>query len=113
MVLCQQSRIFYYFVLKWLATSYMFGQNSKTGCDRSDETVRELQNMNFYVVWNGGAWFVKEQEFFNEQVANDQDASEGKKWWESWKLVHGCDGIEHARDKARLKWGVKGERWKE
>lgn len=64
--------------------------------------------MNCYVHWSGSAWFVKEQAFFEQQksVSSPSDT-----WWKGWKLVTGVDGIEHARDKAKMKWGERGERW--
>jgi hypothetical protein len=64
--------------------------------------------MNCYVHWNGGAWFVKEQGFFEAQKA---ESAGGHAWWEGWKLLTGVDGIEHARDKARMQWGERGEHW--
>lgn len=64
--------------------------------------------MNCYVLWNGGAYMVKEQTFFEAQKAHSplEDT-----WWKNWRLVRGVDGIEHARDKARITWGNKGEKW--
>jgi hypothetical protein len=67
--------------------------------------------MNCYVIWNGGAYMVKEQKFFEAQKANSLRDHPDDKWWTHWRLVYGVDGIEHARDKARMLWGVNGERW--
>jgi hypothetical protein len=67
--------------------------------------------MDAYVLWNGSAWFVKEATFFKQQKAESIARGETREWWKNWRAVYGVDGIEHARDKARLTWGEKGERW--
>jgi hypothetical protein len=64
--------------------------------------------MDCMVTWNGGAWMVKERQFFLRQKDNTPP---GDRWWTHWRPVIAVDGIEHARDKARLAWGVRGERW--
>lgn len=62
----------------------------------------------YYVLWNGGAWFVKEATFFESQKAS---SATGDAWWKNWRAVHGASSVEHARDIARLQWGVYGQRW--
>lgn len=62
--------------------------------------------MHCYVNWNGGAWFVKEGNFFELQEKEDPSG-----WRTHWRPIYDVDGIEHARDKARMIWGEKGERW--
>lgn len=62
--------------------------------------------MHCYVNWNGGAWFVKEANFFEMQKKQDPSG-----WHTHWRPIYDVDGIEHARDKARMIWGEKGERW--
>lgn len=57
-----------------------------------------------YVNWNGGAWMVKEGQFFKEQGGLTQ------RWGRHWRAIY-ADTIEHARDKARLTYGVNGDRW--
>lgn len=64
--------------------------------------------MNCYVVWNGAAYFVKEQSFFEAQKAQ---SPAGDTWWKDWRPLYGVDGIEHARDRARMTWGNNGENW--
>ena len=63
--------------------------------------------MDCYVTFNGAAWFVKEADFFEQQKARNLS----DKWWTHWRKIICVDGIEHARDKARLEWGIRGERW--
>jgi hypothetical protein len=65
--------------------------------------------MDAMVKWNGGAWMVKEKEFFDSQINDDGN----NEWKKAWRPIYGVDGIEHARDRARLKWGQHGERWSE
>lgn len=69
---------------------------------------RRSKLMDCMVNWNGGAWFVKERQFFEQQK---ESTPPGDLWHTHWRLVICVDGIEHARDKARLEWGVHGERW--
>lgn len=57
-----------------------------------------------YVHWNGSAWFVKVGYFFREQGGLEAA------WGRHWQQLY-ADTIEHARDKARLTYGVRGERW--
>lgn len=56
----------------------------------------------YFVHWNGGAWFVKEAAFFVEQ------GGESEAWGKHWKALY-ADSIEHARDRAKLQFGVRGE----
>lgn len=56
----------------------------------------------YFVVYNGAAWMVKEGAFFESQGGLVDD------WGKNWKPVW-ADSIEHARDKAALKWGKKNE----
>ncbi len=58
----------------------------------------------FFVMWNGSAWFVKEGTFFRQQGGLVQS------WGFKWRPLY-ADTIEHARDKARLEFGVNGERF--
>ena len=67
--------------------------------------------MNVYVHWNGGAWRVMEAEFFRVMVAAHKREKRDGEWWLHWRPLYGVDGIEHGKDKARLTWGVGGERW--
>lgn len=64
--------------------------------------------MNFYVHWNGEAWFVKEGKFFEQQKAS---SAPHETWWKAWQPIYATN-IEHARADAKLRWGVKGEYWK-
>lgn len=64
--------------------------------------------MKCFVLWNGGAWFAKEQRFFEQQRAA---AAPSDTWWHHWQYVGEVDGLEHAKDRARLTWGERGERW--
>ena len=67
--------------------------------------------MDCYVLWNGGAWMVKERTFAEEQSRQNPINLDGKHWLSYWRLIRCVDSFEHARDKARLEWGVRGERW--
>jgi len=55
-----------------------------------------------FVQWNGGAWMVKEGEFFHSQPDGD--------WKKAWHPIE-ADSIEHARSQAASTWGKNGERW--
>lgn len=70
--------------------------------------------MRCYVHWNGGAWFVKEKSFLEEQRKQDLQMNPNcDKWWEHWKLLPDyVDGIEHARLIAEVRFGKNGEHWK-
>lgn len=47
----------------------------------------------YYVVFNGGAWIVKEAKFFVSQGGLTQE------WGKAWKPIY-ADSLEHARLKA-------------
>jgi hypothetical protein len=68
--------------------------------------------MDVYVLWNGGAWLVKERDFAEHQSRCDPVNFDGRRWLDAWKLIYDVDGLEHARDKAKLMFGERGERWK-
>jgi hypothetical protein len=54
--------------------------------------------MNRYmVVWNGGAWMVKDADFFEQQGGKTAE------WGKEWKLIY-ADSISHARDRAELEF---------
>jgi hypothetical protein len=67
--------------------------------------------MDVYVLWNGGAWFVKERSFAEQQSREHPVNRDGHRWLDAWKLIYDVDGLEHGRDKARLLYGERGERW--
>lgn len=67
--------------------------------------------MDVYVLWNGAAWFVKERRFAEEQARAEPVNNDGVRWLDRWKLIQDVDGLEHGRDRAKLMYGVRGERW--
>jgi hypothetical protein len=62
------------------------------------------QGERYMVHWNGAAWFVKAYGYF--VVSGGFKQPWGAAWREMW-----ADSIEHARDRAKLQYGVRGERW--